>query len=383
MNESDSSLFSRMAKYVPSQASDPKENRMTECLAAVLEHSGDDLVFEFAHMLLDPAGANPSRGETTVQASAEHLASLSAAHSASSVTTQYPVPGENRGKGYLDLVLAFDTDSGPFRLGVEIKIDASLTGDQLSAYSMSEEIDALVLLAPSSKLPKLSIPNDLIDVVGKRSWQTVGELISEFTPEAPEHAAWLTDQFADYLDQEGLMPAMPLSLENLSALEHHAEAERSLSALTAEARIHICKSWATVEAGTEQTRNPFTSWKHYATTSDGSGTSNIWGDAFWFEFGTRSEEIKGAGFGPGLHFIAGASARKSVQLPKAVNVERLHGDGFTGPYKDKYCTRLVRISSLRDILVPSGALGSDTTIEEQGRLVGDWVLSAFRALSLD
>ena len=207
------SFLSRVTRYPRSPDRDPRENRLTECLAAVLSE-----VEGLASRLLSAwAIPMPSNAQVVVR-------------------TQ---PMTQSGY-FIDLEIRCGPESNPLLLAwVEIKHGSGLGETQLERYTKDlRELRArrreLVLLAP----PRFKLEHELPVGARRETWATVADVCAAALSglDDPVHR-WLVQQLLQYLQEEGLSQSsltpddinvLPASIRAFAALD-------GLIELTAEA----------------------------------------------------------------------------------------------------------------------------------------------------
>lgn len=390
-----SSLFSRVTRYVPADAGDPGENRITEVLAAVLERV-PGLARRLAEMWLDPDQDQAPSEERAAPATEEAWRRVGALPPdvLPRVRTQVSVPN-----GYVDLELRFPTVSGTavdeILLWVEIKHGIEPHDDQLQRYL--DELDrfnrgAVILLDHRRRLPhKTQVPTQ----VPQRSWERTGHEIERFAGQKIERfegsdaiQRWLCGQLLTYLREENLMDPKALGPEHLTALAYADQAERGLAWICERAAGRISVLFREQEPRGGGNRKAvygegyWASW--YPTPS--VAASDRWGSA-WLEWhiardgGIRTgaplahEVLNGSGAiqiraGLSVERQAGFDAELQRLLEQGIDIggevaifHRWRGDN----------ERLMRVARPQDVLV-----GNDLTA--QAEFLARWVTATLTAV---
>lgn len=386
------SLFRRVTRYTPGPALDPRENRLTESTAAVLERI-DGLAHTLASALLERACAEdhaaPLGEDEAARRRALHGACRGLRAPRVSVRTQVATP---KGR-FVDLELLVAPRPGQPGRGVllwaEVKHGAGVHGDQLDAYldeieaaHPAAEVDRLVVvLAPRNDVAGLGTVPARIAVT---SWQQIAAAIEAFDcGRLPGEQRWLLGEYLSYLREEGLMDPDGLNASSALALME-ANAAGAAAAAICEAADHwIAAHWG--ERGTHLTAAGKSGvpafglryWAHHALRPDGAhGTLDL--NGAWLEWGLRNtadleylETARGA-----WAFIAGITVTGKAQAhDDPAWMARLVAVGFSfvrigGWY------RLVRVKYPDELL-------AGTSVQEQGELLGRWVVDAFEAIAAD
>lgn len=211
------SLFSTVARYIPTSGRYPREDMLTQAFAATLERAPGIAAFLAKRWVDHEEGTK---------------ASSLAPKELDEVVPQLRLrPSGER----IDLALSFDSfERVPgWLLWVEIKHQAHLSGDQqLSTYAeqLAKEPATekrLVFLPPAGYVfnEKEAKPAGLIET----SWQQVGELIKDWS----DHnvTTWLVDEFLHHLGEEGLFVSDPVTTQSLEHLRAAESASAGLDAL--------------------------------------------------------------------------------------------------------------------------------------------------------
>jgi hypothetical protein len=226
-------MFRRAVRFAERDSANPAENRLTEITAAVLERH-PPLARGFTAALLTQAarGARPAARPRTAAARAWLAKHGNTAEVL--VATQLV-----RGGRVVDLQLRLTCD--PLRrardliVWVEIKHGADISGLQLDAYLdlIDQEpgaVRTLIVLAPRQRPPSAALVPDGVPVA---FWQQVlGDRV-KWLPYSPEGSAGalLTQELLSYFEEEGLMPAQPLTTELALSLAVRDAANKTVTAM--------------------------------------------------------------------------------------------------------------------------------------------------------
>ncbi|MGI8659203.1 MAG: hypothetical protein ACR2K4_10635 [Candidatus Limnocylindria bacterium] len=234
------SLFNEVSRLVARENRLPAEDRLTECVGAVLRR-WPELGLTMAQAWLDPLQQRAGGGER-VSATGEAADALSAmpADALRRVRTQVVVEG-----GRVDLELWFSPEADAWSdavvVRVEVKHGSDPHSDQLRTYQRTlpatSNPHAVVLLASRARLP-YEYGREIPPSVPQRSWQQTARLIAKQSTEDPVQD-WLRDEFCTYLREEQLMDPEALRPEHLTALAYMDEATTSLALVTERASEYL------------------------------------------------------------------------------------------------------------------------------------------------
>lgn len=193
-----SSLFRRVTRYPVAAALDPRENRLTEVTAAVLEEV-DGLAALFVRHLLDEGREVAQHGELPADDAAERARWRSLAERLDVERVEVNTQVATAQGGFVDLEVLLRPRVGSAQRGllvwVEVKHGADLHGDQLSAYlrdiklrPVAGDVErVVVLLAPRGWEPESdTVPRDVV----RADWPGVARAVTGARNPArpPEHA---------------------------------------------------------------------------------------------------------------------------------------------------------------------------------------------------
>jgi len=367
------SMFRRAVRFTESDSANPAENRLTEITAAVLERH-PPLACGFTAALLAQA-APAARAAAQRRIAAAH-AWLSEHGDTAEVLIDTQVM---RGGRFVDLELRLACD--PLRrtrdliVWVEIKHGADISGDQLSAYDALIDREpgaarAVVVLAPRQSPPSTALVPDTVPIV---FWQQVlGDCLTRLPVQPHDSAgALLTRELLSYFEEEGLMPAKPLTTELALSLAVRPAATQTAAALCEIVHERVLQRYDSegAKGGGIPTYGP----RFWAKHSIAPGSPS-WGGA-WLEWGLRHDsarrEARNAyAFVAGVTFHKGANAagdprhREWLDARLDQGFEQVTDDG----------PRLWSYHYPEQLLIAS-------TFEEQADLLAGWVLERFDKLA--
>ena len=347
------SVFRRVGRYAPSIALDPRENRLTESFAAVLERV-DGLAAELV----------------------SRLCGLSAPSEQGWVRTQRSTVGGN----FVDLEIGFGPMAAPvLRIWVEIKHGADLHEFQLVNYrrDLSVEIqeDArLIVLAPRGAV-------DAADADASIAWQDVCAVMKRFARRSDLGAVerWLLNEFIVYLREEALTDEDALIPAHAFALAARPASDRVVERLIELAQGVVSKELGQPKdflkrSGSKQPAYGVGWWASYPPNEPTQTAQDTWESAF-LEWTCRADEFRaephdGIGFFVGVTFpkMQGSALAKPenaawVAALGAIGFERVQA-WFWRLWKPLYPEQLM----------------AETSLADQAHLLGAWVVGAMREL---
>lgn len=345
------SLFRRVTRYSRHHGVNPRENRLTEVFAAVLEEVdglAQGLVAEWLGVDVE--------GERV------------------RVTTQLPTP---RGF-FVDVELSFGAAMDPRHVvWIENKHGAALSPGQAEKYvdelaARYGSLGNVVLVAPRATMPES--PRGVPPV----RWDEVTRSIEVFrrAPGRSSVERWLLDELIHYLEEEGLATEQPLDAACAFALSARPASERTISRLAEFVDRYLADNWAPRSDGRQRGLYAVPFYAHYPIVPGGGASGEEW-ESIWFEFTLREDGSREDDARDALVFAAGAtldtSAARRLSAPEYSGWLAARGaDGFEHRRDDYW--RLWRYCYPEELLAKS-------SLEEQGFLLGKWVASAFRDLS--
>lgn len=259
MPDSSLSLFGRLRQYETTSGRHPREDQLTEALAATLD-------------------AAPDAAKRLVERIFHH--GESAIDSPCRVRSQ-PDPGQH---GRADLEIAFGPEDRPsLRVWFENKVDSPAYGDQGERYMRRlEELRSLDggswrfawILRVGSTVE--DGPFERASVV---TWQDLASVLDEWRARQDDqesYATRLVAEFVKHLEEQGLGRTRALSERDALALNWHEEAQLPARQLVEQARALVRERWGEFDAPLQDTRvrDPLWFWRHYP--KHGPGRSLRW-----------------------------------------------------------------------------------------------------------
>lgn len=369
----------RATRYVTSPGRDPREDRLTQVSAAVLERV-PGLARELMLGWLDPRTAPTTETSTpTTEALWRRVDSLPAETPALASTQRFLPPNRR-----VDLELRLPAPDGGLAatVWVEVKHGTDPSRGQVPGYlSSCPDNTRVVLLSTRERLPILDL-SECPESVPQRTWQETANRARRFARRVDDPVArWLLDEWLIYLREEGLMDPVSLGPEHMTALMYGAEAEQALSVLCQEA---MAAADATVVAPFEQSGGDKPKYGLGYWAKWGLGTTDEerarWDNA-WFDWKVVRSRGRGHGIPTGHVFVmAGLSkARGEFTSPDPSWIDSLLGGigGPSGPlvflrWRGDH-ERLQRVGYLHQVV-------RGDTLADQGRELGRWVTETFDAL---
>ena len=379
------SLFRRVTRYSVNPAADPAENRLTEVTAGVLEHV-PLLRYEIALKL-----ARLACGQTDLAycpAEVERRADIlnrlrGLAPARVRVATQRATGG---GK-FVDLELLVRANGQRGRgvlMWVEVKHGADLHGTQLQDYLNDIRTVAavggyetlVVLLAPRTAMPACKLP----DEVAIAEWEDISRFVAGQASCMPrsDPQRWILEQYTAYLEEEALIDPPALTAGHAFTLAEEGAAHEAIRGVCSEAHAYVEQCWA--PRSSDHAKDFGTGyWAIHPKRLD-----NNWA-GHWFEWGLRgTREIQYLDdharrttwlFTAGMT-LASNKKQDPVNLPDNADwVGRRSNDGLFHFWHSGYY-RLCRLLRPEELL-------DQSTVEEQGRRLGQWIVRAFEALEGD
>lgn len=375
------SFFSAISKHRSFGVTNTREDRLTEILAAVLQEVNPELAVQLATFWLDDREINPNLGEKSGSHRPRSVLDGPGPKEFLTPRTQRPLTDR-----FVDLELEFDCSSAPVGQGsrlirVEAKLGTAPKNGQVRAYEQRDRDGnptiPVVILAPARDLP-FEDPWEAPVTAPQRSWESTFRFLRGFatTNDLNEKEEWLLEELQEFMREEGLSPIMEMEEKHANALAISRQVETVLQALIAGARRQIAIEWGGDSERPSGGGRGQGSWKHYPYGPD-SGDSLSLPKGTWLEFKTTSGRLS-LSDGPEdeVAFIAGLSwnPRETPSLSDSLRANLLSKEFFE--FKEGGKSRLMRIRT------PSDLLGAATTIEAQGRALGDWVVETFQIIDL-
>lgn len=270
---------------------------------------------------------------------------------------------------FVDLELVFGASTIPARrVWIEVKHGADLGEDQMKSYARDLKLEAheksdLVLLAPRGEV-------QTPEGVARADWQDVGRFIRDWRNSETDDAveAWLLREFVDYLKEEGLVEEDMLTPAHVFSLAAKPSTDRTVARLVDIAQAVVQAEWNEARSASMSGGK---GWLWYSTFAIPEGS---WGKA-WLEWQLRHDEFRSEPR-DAYCFFSGVTFEtlKDSALAKEANAgwlaERID-EGFERV--QAWYWRLWRP------LYPEQLL-DETSLDSQGRKLGDWVLDSFRLL---
>ncbi len=389
-----STLFRRVTRYPVSFSVDPRENRLTEVTAAVVERV-EGMAQTFVESVLRAGAEDAQRRELGADEvnHRERLREIARTLFLPRVQVNTQV-ATSQGR-FVDLEILLRPPVGTATPGllvwVEVKHGASLHGDQLDAYlrdkgmrPVPEHVERIVvLLVPRGWAPTVGVvPSDVLMV----DWQSVGRAMKPGARVRLPVQDWLLSEYVRYLKEEGLSdPDALTTVSALALMESHA-AWNAAAGICEHADGVVQADWG-VRGAHQKTRGNTPSpafgtgyWTNYAAHREGHPPSPNWRGA-WFEWGLRdTAHVEGLEDARGSWaFMAGVTVvTRDNPMRVAANEQwlaRRVADGFRYFWIAGYY-RFARLRYPDELL-------RETTLEAQGRELGRWVVETFGALADD
>jgi hypothetical protein len=223
-----SDFFTRITRHGVSGDRDPREDRLTEILAAVLESSHcRGLARHIVLLLLRQAGRTEDRRESALVATrlAKALEDETSKWTCRVITQAHIVVGDEVRRPDLQLVFEdVGNSSSAINIWLEIKHGTAPHDRQLWSYLEAQRLQGIsagivLLVAPRASYP--SFPAEEIpDAVPELTWQQVAASLSGFR--APDTVGeFLVEALRYYLKGEGLMdPERVTPLHQVSLMNY-------------------------------------------------------------------------------------------------------------------------------------------------------------------
>ena len=382
-------MFRRVTRYAMRPGLDQRENRLTEATAIALEHV-DGLAPAFVDVLLE-VGERDARRRRLCALELQRRREL-VAHARrlvpgrAVVETQVPTA---KGR-YVDLQVHLrprpHDRTGGLLVWVEVKHGAGVHGDQLESYLTDIQghhddngpAPVLVVLGPRGWAPP-ELPGNVLHA----DWQEFARVLPTLatTLDHPEQR-WLLDEYIRYLKEEGLSDPNALTVSSALALMQHQEAAEAAAGVCEHASAYVNEHWG---AQTDYARNRsgvpvygLNYWSNHPTARDAAPEPRWQG--VWFEWGLRyAPEMQYIdGMRGSYVFLAGATADPNNEPARRAGNEdwlgRRQAEGFHRLWLDNY--KLVRMRYPDELL-------ATTTLDAQGRALGEWIVGSFEALAND
>jgi hypothetical protein len=390
------SLFRRVTRYRIAPTQDPRENRLTEVTAAVLERV-DGLAYDVMDTVLATAATAAHERIFNAAADAE-VSVLERARDALAmqlerfreldrprlhVDTQVTTASSK----FVDLELRFSPR--PFEPGqkflfwVEVKHGANVHGTQLTDYETDIRLrDAdqrlVLVIAPRQNAGELVGVPDTMPVI---DWQALAEVVRRWAkrPNISEVEQFLLTDYLQYLNEESLMDEELLTAEHAFVLRAVPAAMNTAAKLVELTDAYIAEHWGP-RGDKKGGRNPaygLDYWAHYQLAPEGGTAPETWRSTT-FEWGLcgdwdRADPRNAYVFAAGATFYASRDDPTKV----AENADWLAArrqDGFE--HVSIWFWRLFRFIYPEELLAA-------TTLDAQVEALGTCVVESFRRLAAE
>lgn len=380
------SLLRRIAAYGVSPSKNPRENRLTEVFAAVLQSKYcPDLARHIAVGWLAQA-IQQRPGDRRLD---EMRRSLTDPRDrwTQSITTQLVLRDEIQPRRP-DLAVIFGSPQGSrtsdITLWVEIKLSIGPERDQLQSYLDHQQRRrlnraAVLLLAPREGYTDYN-PRQIPDRVVALVWEDTAELLKAYKHRGPIEE-FLVSELKQYLKEEGLVDPDRLDREHIVALTYHRDALAALHRLCQIAAVDVNRLWNQGGPGRQYpaSRNPKEYyWYHETRARDGTEIQRSPSLSLSWRLLLDGPYIL-PGTAPGVpRLMAGLDGPKgSVETLSEATLGRLEDDGFQimplGQSNSRNFEYIVRTIGLGDL--QQGELRSSAAA------LANWVNSIFRAIA--
>jgi len=371
------SLLGRIARHPQRVGRNSAEDRLTEILSAVLDHPQcDGLAVKLVTGWLAD-GAAGGGAQAVELGRIEELLTQGMWHC--STRTQFIIDVDQQHRRP-DLELRFSSDALPEVLvWVEVKHGSEPHTMQLRAYldAIGEANAFVVLLAPRLdylRFESAEIPPDVLQA----TWQTTAGIIRSMSGETVV-GQFLIDELLAYLREERLIDLERITPEHLVALSYHAEALEALEQAWQIADEYVHAHWA--PHGPEHVGSRYgETWHYYPSHPPDVDTPLSSHEQFsWSIFHDGAQYFKNGRRGV-PRVVAGVGQWDDTALPDigSEGEDQLRNQKFTilVPKRDVWTGRGVRTWRMA---YPDEILAGSTLVE-QGRAVGEWVVEAFKQL---
>lgn len=357
---------------------DEREDRLTEIVAAVLEHPECDAVAPY----LVQGWLSVIAGRQTGPLSERALVlmdEMARAGRLTHVLTQLPIETVASGPRRIDLVLIFAMENTDLTIYVEAKIDAKPERGQLFGYveALGSRPGLVILTAPRSRYVGFA-PDQVPDEVAGIPWETTADLLRSYVP-AGAADQLLVDELLAYMKEEDLVDPEKLDADHIASLVHYNDAWRGLVRVLDIADDYLHREWgAKLDDGEDATER----WREYPSrlppgpdglSSDIEGFTwdVLWDAGRWFPDRKTGIPI----------FTVGVFRRPWMStLTDSVLAD--HGFELfsreSGTWRGGREARIYRRAELDDEQIDLLAHG---TLLAQGEALGAWIKQAFTALA--
>jgi hypothetical protein len=383
-------LLGRIARHGVSQTLNPREDRLTEVCAAVLQSQPcDGLARHIARGWIESAAARASSPDGRRFLEISNLLSDVSLPWTTRIRTQLPIRTA-RGWRRPDLELLFEQHVETVRrqvlVWVEIKHGTAPHDHQLHEYVKAQPRRGIhhavvLLLAPRidyTWFDEAEIPAS----VPWLTWEETARILADFEP-ADAVGAFLIDELKTYWREEGLVDPDELTQAHIEAFANYKAGLQALQRICELSAKEIGGLWATGEPGTWPKQGPVRSywWSYPHRANDGTtvAISDDW-DLHWqLQTDAADELVSGRPGSPAL--IAGLGAeRGTLGTINPLMLEKLNDAGIEAipaPLGSRTWDYLARVAYPEDI--PT-MLGGDNLTDQAHGLTG-WIDRTFREIA--
>lgn len=371
------SLFRRATRYVG------PENRLTQILAATLEHL-PEVALALARAWTSPTDAAP--GEIPYPSTDQAHRALAPLQLQSVRTQVRTVSGR-----LVDLALRFGPAHQPSAddvvVWVEIKLGTDPHDQQVASYvaDMPNNVKAsvVVLLAPRASLPYAA--EDVPEGVPQRSWQATGGRLGKAAADIHEPVdSFLLKELMAYMREDNLIDPHAVGPELLMALAYADQAEAALLRVCEEVSRFVAREHGKPADRFAEARHTrkygWNYWEAWNLRKNGSDEALL-----WLDWNARNDAAQPEAEGRSLIFMSGLAAYRYEELAPTPDDHLRHERLKAGvrvdgqlmrfePVSDD-CERLTRIAFPEEVLV-------GRTLEDQAASLGAWIVAGFHALTL-
>jgi hypothetical protein len=386
-----------VTKYTPGPSLDPRENRLTEVTAAVLEEVPEFAPIFVRHLLADEVNSQAFRQDSPGFSARIDEIERSLAGSASGpprVRTQVATVAGR----FVDIEVAFsdpyDQGRTGLRVWTEVKDAADQHDEQLLAYlkdlgkDLHSSSSFVALLVPSWWKTRTEVPNE----VPVADWHGVAVRAKELAASINDPLkAWLLNQYVQYLEEEQLTVPDRRRLTKFSAqaMMEERSIEETGVGLWEAAQEYVEENWGPVrvdDSGRRLARLDFDRfWAQFQTAPAGDVHPG-WRKA-WFELGwCETPELRAdLDLGSDVALYAGATFYEKGEADEAIDESWMSRRALDVVAPATNGLRLVKLAGYQRVFsftLPAHYLGGET-LEKQGNELGEWAISVFRSLTID
>lgn len=358
------SLFFRLQRFARSPGRDPREDRLTEALAATLDAAPDAAAF-LVHEFFGDTPRAPLEVNTQVYSPQAGRVDLElrfgrAAHPELRVWFENKVDAEPYGDQGRRYVAELERRGGEWRFSWLLRVDQEVSGSRPAGAHVHTWQDLAVSL---------------------KSW-----LAASSDDRRTERGAWFVCQFLDHLEREEKLAIIdPLDESDALALNRCSLADDRLRQLLDQTKALLERAWGHLDPAPEADNWPSKGGLrdfHLLLTRDGKGGRSPWPATCYFEWHGRGDHARSAPegkwvIGSGVTFPAEDAPAPTdypelFDLLEALGFEYGHGVGASRDYV--YIFRYLSLDEL------AGQLAS-ASLGDQARSLADWVIERFETLN--